>query len=226
MLLIATLQTVGNIGDNHGSGEQHYAPCCYGITPPRSTDSVVAGVRVVAVYPTQDATFGFASTYCTNLHADLCSKADYRVLRDNGAVSGEVWSNDHSDNDSPSSDKGLGGGADDPRPYDNKGFACCASHRTSRECPDEFNLTEGVCWESVNNSGGSFPTAAQDCASRNVRVCTISQSAILRANGVLSVNANWTDSFSDSDGGNAHVGVGNVNDDANPNDNYGWACCL
>ena len=49
--------------------------------------------------------------------ADLCSKAHYRVLRDNGAVDGVVWSNDHSDNDSTSYDKGLGG--------DNHGWACC-----------------------------------------------------------------------------------------------------
>lgn len=219
-------ETNGGTGDDHSPNSNWLAPCCYNLTPVRPTDTKVSGVRVVYVNNAENTYYRNAAQFCNGMQADLCDKAQYWVIRKAGVVSVRMWSSDHSDNDNTSStyEKGIGQVTDDPSIDQQYGFACCATDRADLTCPGtEVN---GVCMVKLNNSGGDWNTAANDCASVGARVCSVSQSAVLRDAKVLSSAANWTASYSDNDGGNASVGVGNAGDDHPNSSVYGYACCL
>jgi len=215
----------GGCGDNHGWTSSWLAPCCYNLTPSRPTDQTIGGVRVLYINNAEDTKFREAAMHCVGMQADLCSKAEYWVLRQAGAISSRMWASDHSDNDSASYEKGIGGVSDDPNLSQNYGYACCASKRKDINCPAPYTDVKGVCMIKVNNNGGDWNAAATDCANAGGRVCSIAQSAILRNEGRITHGANWTESYSDNDGGNAGVGVGNAGDDHPNNSSYGWACC-
>lgn len=212
----------GGTGDDHGWSSGWQVPCCHNLTPPRPTDQNIDGVRLVYVHNTSNVYFRQAARYCTAMQADLCDKAQYQVLRNNGIVSVGVWASDHSDNDSGYANSAVAT-SDNTNLGQHYGFACCANHRTDLTCPgDEY---QGVCVTKVVNSGQNWNTAATDCAAQNSRICSIAQSSILREAGVITASANWTASFSDNDGGNASVGVGNAGDDHSASSSYGYACC-
>ena len=214
----------GGTGDDHSPNSGWLSPCCYNITPPVTGEKNVGGVRVVYVRDVEDMKFREAAMHCAGMQADLCSKAEYWVLRQKGTVTKRMWASDHSDNDNTNYEKGIGPVNDNPSMGDNYGFACCASPRKDMTCPGTD--VQGVCVIKVNNNGGDWNTAATDCASVGARVCSISQSAILRSAGTITSGANWTESYSDNDGNNANVGVGNAGDDHPNNSIYGYACCL
>ncbi len=216
----------GGTGDDHTPSSNWQAPCCYNLTPHRSTDTKVAGVRVVYVHNAADTYFRNAAMFCSGLQADLCDKAQYWVLRQSKVVSVAVWSSDHSDNDNTAAnfEKGIGAVADNPSIDSQYGFACCATDKADLTCPGTD--VSGVCVVKVNNTPSDWNTAATDCASVGARVCSISQSAILRDAKTITAAANWTASYSDNDGGNATVGVGSAGDDHPNTDKYGYACCL
>ena len=216
----------GGTGDNHDTNSNWLAPCCYNLTPSRSTDQKVAGVRLVYVNNVANTYYRPAALFCNAMQADLCDKAQYRVLRNNSVVTVPVWSSDHSDNDNttPPFEKGIGAVTDDPSIDQQYGFACCATDRADLTCPG--TEVGGVCTIKINNTGADWNSAATDCANVGARVCSISQSAVLRDAKVLTSAANWTASFSDNDGNQAAVGVGNAGDDHPNTSVYGYACCL
>jgi subtilisin-like proprotein convertase family protein len=219
-------ETNGGTGDDHSTNSNWLAPCCYNLTPVRPTDTKAGGVRVVYVNNAENTYYRNAAQFCNGMQADLCDKAQYWVIRKAGVVSVRVWSSDHSDNDNTSStyEKGIGGIPDDPSIDQQYGFACCATDRADLTCPGtEVN---GVCMVKINNTGGDWNTAASDCAGSGARVCSDSQSAVLRDAGVLSAKSNWTASYADNDGGNAAAGVGAAGDDHANSSVYGYACCL
>lgn len=213
----------GGASDDNPASSTYYAPCCQTVTPSRNTDQNVNGVRVVYVYDIADADWRTASTMCTAMKADLCDKSQYIVLRNSGFISQRMWASDHSDNDSSRFALAIGSMPDNPIPSTTAGFACCAT-RNKVECP--VTETNGVCVASINNTNTLFLDAANDCASKGARICSISQSAILRNAGAITAVRNWTGSGSDNDGNFAVVGVGNGPDDPNFNsDMFGYACC-
>ena len=121
----------------------------------------------------------------------ILSPDEYAVLRQKGTVTKRMWASDHSDNDNTNYEKGVGAVSDDTNLGQNYGFACCASPRKDMTCPGTD--VQGVCVIKVNNNGGDWNTAATDCASVGARVCSISQSAILRSAGTITSGGNWTD---------------------------------
>ncbi len=218
-------------GDDHSNGNGWTAQCCYNFTPPSPTDQYINGVRVVYMHDNPSVYFRQAAVYCAGLKADLCSKAEYQVLRSNGKLPNAgwgYWASDHSDNDNTGYEKGVGPVSDDTNMGQHYGFICCASQRKTFECNGP-GMTEisGVCTTKIENSTlVDWPTASAACANLNSRLCSISQSAVLRAAGKLTASANWTASYSDNDGGNAAPGVGNAGDDHPPSSQYGYACCV
>jgi hypothetical protein len=213
----------GGATDDHSANSLYYAPCCRTVTPSRSSDITVSGVRVVFIHDVADADWRTAATMCAAMKADLCDKSQYVILRNNGVISQRMWSSDHSDNDSIRAAVAIGSMADNPGPTSTGGFACCTT-RSKVDC--SVSETNGVCLTSVNNSATTFIDAAADCASQGAHICSMSQSAILRNAGVLTASANWSASGSDNDANNAAVAVGNAADDPNlSTDTYGYACC-
>ncbi len=214
----------GGVGDNHADSSTFGSPCCHNVTPVSSNETNVGGIRVLHVHDVADTRFFSAAFVCASLGADLCDKGSYTVLREQGVIEGPVWASDHSDNDQPSFAKGVGSVSDNPSPTSNYGFACCATDRTDLACPG--TLVSGVCMISVDNTGGTWSEAANDCAEQGARLCSISQTAVLRAEGEVTHSASWTASYSDNDAGQATIGVGSASDNHPPSSVYGWACCM
>lgn len=218
----------GSTGDNHGPTNSYIAPCCYNVTPARPTDQIAGtSVRVVHLHDVEDSTWGFASQYCGVLNADLCSKAQYQVMRDNSVITQRMWANDHSDNDGSVCNSSIGAVTDDPAPDENYGFACCAtSYKApeSNECPAGVNETAGVCW--VKASSGTWTAAVSDCDANGAQLCSISQTYVLRVNSILGGNGNWTQSHSDNDSGHLNPLIGSSPDNPTNGQTFNYACCL
>ena len=239
---------------NNGTGDDHHwtsgwqGPCCYNLTAPRPGDKIVKGVRLVYMHHNNAVYFRQAATYCAGMGADLCSKSQYQVLRENSGASGMntgwgYWSSDHSDNDNTggSYQKGIGPVSDNPNLGQHWSFACCASHRkTIDECP--VARVGGVCAPViVNSNSANWSQSSNACASKNLELCSISEVAVLRNKGKFASSTRvWTESYSDCDGcggtsgsspgsgnnGPGHISVGGIGDDHPNSTSAGYACCL
>ena len=219
----------GGTGDDHGSGSGWTAPCCYNVTPPRKSDEVIGGVRVVYKHDNPSVYFRQAAMYCAGLEADLCSKSEYQVLRQANYTNPNwgYWASDHSDNDNEGFQKGIGPVADNPSLGHHYGFVCCGSHRKTLACPAPHTDHKGICVTKVHNADNAdWNTAAHECTKLNSRLCSIAQTAVLRKHGIVSSSSSWTASYSDNDSGHAAIGVGSAGDDHPPSSTYGYACCL
>jgi len=227
----------GYTGDDHSPTERYAAACCRSWTPPVQNEQTLSGFRVLKIHDSADTLFADASKACTDLGADLCDKGQYWVLRSDGHITAPVWSSDHSDNDDCSDNYDYQKGVqpfdascavnDDTQPYEQYGYACCATKRTSAACPAGATDHGGVCVAALENDDAyDWNTSANACAQLGARLCTISQTAVLRDAGVVTANSSWTNSRSDNDGGNASPGVGAANDNPANSESYGYACCF
>ena len=219
-------EVTGTSTDSPGYTSKWQVPCCYNITPPRAADKVIAGVRTVYVHNTQNVYWRQAARFCSAMNADLCSKAEYWVLRKEKVISVNVWSSDHSDNDSPSYEKGIGNGADNPSINSHYGFACCATQRADKDsCP--VARVAGVCAVHIaNEMQYTWDQVATDCAKRGAQVCSMSQTAVLRNKKSLTAAANWSASYSDNDSNVTTIAVGSAGDNHANTSKYGYACCM
>lgn len=251
-----------SFGDNDGAAWNHlfntgaddrnqtngYAYICvYNITPPEVPSQLVGGVRVTYVHNVDDTPFDLATRICTAKQSDLCSDTEYGILRAAGHVSGRMWSSSKSDADGAAGIfSAFQGEVSDNNSYTARyGFACCASRRPlNRTCPGGTRIasigtseTSGVCVLKMETAQPkSLLPAARDCAEVGGRLCTTSQSAVLRSAGVFTPNANWTLSHADNDGGDGttcstkngpNIGVGcSMPDNPSPTSAYAYACCL
>ena len=216
----------GGTGDDHAENSGYGVACCSNSVPPNEVASEnVAGVRVTHVANEELYYWEQAASKCTMLRSDLCTKAQYSVLRSNGAVSVKVWSHDHSDNDGQNWAAFVGSVSDDTNNNQVYGFACCAGTRpVDGSCPGTD--VNGVCVAKAVNSGVNFPTAAADCASEGVDICSMSESYVLRQAGTITYAHNWTDAGADVDGNRVPNAVGSGgHDNASPNNSWGYACC-
>jgi len=215
----------GGTGDNHSWTSGWQVPCCYNITPKRPTDKIVGGVRVVYVHNSQNVYWRQAARWCAGMGADLCSKSEYQILRDNKVVTAKVWASDHSDNDGGQCNIAIGATSDNPSINSHYGFACCATQRTDKSsCP--VARIGGVCAVHIANSNSfNWMQVTSDCAKRNAQVCSMSQVMVLRHNKKVTANM-WTASYSDNDSSQAAVAVGSVGDNHSHTSKYGYACCL
>jgi subtilisin-like proprotein convertase family protein len=235
-------------GDDHGWGSGWQGPCCYNLTAPRPADKVVKGVRLVYMHHNSSVYFRQAATYCNGMGADLCSKGQYQVLRENIQSSGMnkgwgYWASDHSDNDNTSAShrKGHGPTSNNTTLGQHYSFACCASHRKSiDECPAA--RIGGVCAPVVVDANShNWSQSANACAAKNLELCSISETAVLRSKGKFKSSTRvWTESYSDCDGcpgtgtaavpkgnsGPGYVSVGPIGDDHPNTTKAGYACCL
>ena len=219
----------GGTGDDHSWSNGWTAPCCYNATPPRASDKIVKGVRIVYKHDNASVYWRQAAMFCSGMEADLCTKAEYQVLRDNNETnkSWGYWASDHSDNDNTGYEKGIGGVSDNPNLGQHYSFICCGTHRKTLDCPAQYEDVGGVCVTKIeNNTLADWPTAAKACADLNSRLCSMSQTAVLRNKGKVTASGSWTASYSDNDGNNAAIAVGSVGDDHPPSSKYGYACCL
>ena len=215
----------GGTGDDHSASSPYLVPCCHNITPPVPGEQKIAGIRVLKINNAENATWDVAVNACMALRADLCDKGQYRVMRNNGKISARMWASDHSDNDGTNYGMGQGKVSDNPNPNQQYGYACCATNRDKLECPAGATDIEGVCVAKIHNGNVNWSTAATACSSLGTRVCSVAQSAVLRKAGKVTSAASWTASYSDNDGGNPSVGVGNAGDDHNSSSGYGYGCC-
>jgi len=219
----------GGASDNHPADTFYMAACCPQWTPTISGEQTIGGVRVFKINNTQNATWSQATAACRALGADLCDKGQYYVLRANGAISNATWASDHSDNDGSVANEAIGSMPDNPNPSvttDLWAYACCGTKRKDSACPSGTTDTvQGVCVAKVNNGSASFASAATDCANQGARICSIAQSAILRAANKITASANWVGSYGDNDGSNASVGVGPSYGDNQSGGSLGYACC-
>lgn len=215
----------GGTADDHPAATNYASACCVNVTPARSTDKTIAGIRVVHLRDVEDQDWSTAARTCSAFNADLCDKGQYVALRAAGAITVKVWASDHSDNDSGVAAESLLAVSDNTQPDLQSmsfGFACCAG-ATTPTCP--VAKTGGVCAVQIQNTAGPWPSAAQDCSSRGARVCSISQSALLRSANALTAVANWVGSRGDNDGNNVVVGVGQLPDNPPIGSMAAWACC-
>ncbi|MSP92235.1 MAG: hypothetical protein EXR79_10610, partial [Myxococcales bacterium] len=232
-------EAVGPMGDDHSTGASGMAPCCYNVTPKRSTDQIVkinpsdVGIRAVFIHNVADVTFGYAATYCATLNADLCNRSEMVTLRTAGKISANFfWANSADDTDGQSDFGAAGSGATTPNNVnfdDHQGaFACCAQggDRTTLACPAGSTDQSGVCVTKVNNSGNIFVNAAKDCATTGGHLCTVSQNYKLRSVGFITGGGTWSSNMEDCDGASSSCGNGSVGDDLNPNATFTYACCL
>jgi hypothetical protein len=75
---------------------------------------------------TSDANFFTAARACAALGADVCSKSQMQVLRNQTVFTGQSWTNDGADNDSTRAGGLLASQADNPNPTTTLyGYACC-----------------------------------------------------------------------------------------------------
>ena len=226
-------EATGNVGDNHSVGERFAAPCCYHVSPKQPKETIVKlgandkGLRVVSIHNVANASFQYAASYCTSRGADLCDKSQYVYLRAAGKISvSPLWPNDGQDTDG-SPEYGTGGMSDDSNFYQAYAFACCARTRETLACPAGSTDTKGVCMAAVSNTAVNWQTAAKACVAMGAHVCSVSESSVLRKNGILTASGNWTGGFNDCDGqcSGTH-GIGNASNNLNQNSNYGYACCM
>jgi hypothetical protein len=216
----------GGTGDNHSATTSYGVTCCSNATPSRVTDVSVGGVRLVSE-STVAVNWASATTSCGLKQSDICSTGQSYVLRANGRLtSGANWTSDHADNDGGQASIGNGGTSDNTSPSQSYRYACCATDQPmDLSCPSPATDVGGVCMTSINNVGGNFATAASSCASEGSSLCSMSQTGVLRAAGVVTHSGSWTESYSDNDSNNASVAIGNVGDNHNNSSIYGWACC-
>ncbi len=232
-------EAVGPIADDHGTGTGAMAPCCYNVTPKRSTDQIVkinptdVGIRVLHIHNVADVTFGYAATFCTQLNADLCNRSEMVTLRTAGKISANFfWANSADDTDSQVDYGAAGNGAHTPDNVnfdDHQGaFACCAQggDRTGLACPAGSTEQSGICVTKVNNTGATFVNAAKDCATTGGHLCTVSQNYKLRSVGYITGGGTWSSNMEDCDGASSSCGNGSVGDNINPAANFTYACCL
>jgi hypothetical protein len=217
----------GGTGDNHNAATSYLTACCFNVTPTQPGEQKSGGVRVLKVNNTANATFADAVSACLAVQGDLCDKGQYYAIRAAGLISAPMWASDHSDNDGGVCNSSIGSTSDETAPDQKYGYACCATGRTTLSCPSPNTVVNGVCVVKVYNSDSyAFTTAASNCANLGARICSIAQSAVLRAAGTLSSGSTWTASHSDSDGQQALVGVGNAGDNPSDGSGYGYACCM
>ena len=216
----------GGSGDNHSHNSNYLVPCCKNITPSTPGEQVVGGVRVLKINNSNNATWDTAVEACLAVKADLCDKGQLLVLRQKGKISANMWASDHSDNDGSMASSAIGSVSDDPNPSQKYGYACCATSRTTNDCPKGATEIEGVCVATIHNGGANWSTSANACAALGARLCSISQTAVLRKAGKVTSSASWTASYSDNDGGQASIGVGGAGDNHGEGSSYGYACCF
>lgn len=214
----------GGSSDDPSAAAAYRAACCRLATPTRTSDQTIGGVRVVYLHNVANTYWVSAATTCAAMNADLCDKSQYMVLRANSAISVNVWSADHSDNDTGSAALAVGASVPDNPDYtiNQFGFACCAT-RSTVACP--VAETDGVCVVDINNDGDTFGNASNDCASQGARICSTAQSAILRNGGYITAAANWTGSGADNDANSRSVGVGSGADNPSFSTVSAYACC-
>ena len=226
-------EATGNLGDDHSVGERFAAPCCYHVSPKQPKEQIVklaandVGLRVVAIHNTANASFQYAASYCTALGADLCDKSQYVYLRAAGKITASpLWPNDGQDTDG-AAEYGTNGMSNDSNFYEPYAFACCARTRTALACPAGSTDTKGVCMAAVNNSAVNWQTAAKACVALGAHVCSVSESSVLRKNGILTAAGNWTGGFNDCDAQCSGTnGIGNAANNLNQASTYGYACCM
>jgi hypothetical protein len=216
----------GGTGDNHTATTHYGVTCCSNATPLRDTDELVGGVRLV-FEATTPVNWTYATTTCALKEADICSTGQSYVLRANGRLAdGPTWTSDHADNDGNQASIGNGGTSDNTSPTQSYRYGCCATDQPiDLSCPTSATEVGGVCMTSVNNTGGNFATAATSCASEGASLCSMSQTGVLRAAGVVTASGSWTESYGDNDANNASVAIGVVGDNHTNTEIYGWACC-
>jgi hypothetical protein len=217
----------GGTGDDHGPNSPYGYACCGGYTPNNVHVPVVTinNVKTTAIHNREETFWSGAVAYCAALDSDICSDSQTLLLRDAGQLTVKSWTNSHADNDGNTCNAINGGVNDDTDPSNSYGFACCPSLRPSDlSCP--VARTSGVCATVIHNVvDATFRQAAEACAAAGADVCSIAQSAVLRAAASLTTPV-WTNSHSDNDASNASVGVGAMSDNPSLATSAAYACCL
>jgi hypothetical protein len=217
----------GGTGDDHSANSSYGYACCGGYTPTNVHVRVESfnNVKVTAIHDVPDTSFSGAVAYCAALNSDICSDSQTLLLRADGKLTVQTWTNSHSDNDGLLYSEINGGTSNDTAPSERYGFACCASVRP----PDlrcRTSLISGVCAPIIHDAAdATFAAAAADCAANGADLCSTAQLSVLRTAGAISVRA-WSNSHSDNDGANATVGVGAMADNPVLTSTGGYACCI
>ncbi len=127
LLMAGVLGT--NAPDNPSYAQTFAFACCGLSTKPTDNScpgSVIGGVCTGTINDIDDSNFFDAARACHAEGANLCSKSQMQVLRDNGQFSNQCWTSDGADNDSNRGAGVLASQPDNPNPNtDLFGYACC-----------------------------------------------------------------------------------------------------
>ncbi|MCX7552753.1 hypothetical protein OS175_02585 [Marinicella sp. S1101] len=109
---------------------QTFAFACCGLSTKPTDNScpgtVIAGVCTGTINDANDSNFFDAARTCHAEGANICSKSQMQVLRNNGQFSNACWTSDGADNDSNRGAGVLASQPDNPNPNtDLFGYACC-----------------------------------------------------------------------------------------------------
>jgi hypothetical protein len=119
---------VGPTGDNPTWDNRFAYACCASQRPLDNScpGTFVGGVCTVEIHDTADVTFATAARACSARGADVCSKAQMQVLRNQTVFLGQAWTNDGADNDSNRTGGLLASQSDNVNPTTaSYGYACC-----------------------------------------------------------------------------------------------------
>jgi hypothetical protein len=127
LLMAGVLGT--NAPDNPSYAQTFAFACCGMSTKPTDNScpgTVIGGVCTGTINDVDDSNFFDAARACHAEGANLCSKSQMQVLRDNGQFSNQCWTSDGADNDSNRGAGVLASQPDNPNPNsDLFGYACC-----------------------------------------------------------------------------------------------------
>lgn len=192
---------------------------------------VYEGVCVLEYSNESVTDWNTAASVCVARGGDLCSPAQYYILRSNDPelfYSGRaVWANQFSDNDGGNKNFALQS-SDDPNISQQYSYGCCG-RVTAEPFRSQITNINGVPTLYIHNrEDTTWRSASKICALRGGDLCTKSQYISLNDANTFSNGSmrRWTSEMSDNDDGLFNGIVG-----SNTSDNPSWdhrgafACC-
>jgi hypothetical protein len=193
----------------------------------------IGGTCVLSYNNNQSTGFLSAAQACAMVGGDICTDSQswplaigfqQNINLGTTVLQGPHWTAAFADNDAMTWTGANGGAGDNHSPNALYGYACCGG--TTPENPRVPVVTiANVKTTAIHNRPDTYWSGAVAyCAALNSDICSESQTLLLRDAGSLTT-ATWANSHADNDAGLYAAINGGVNDDTDPTNSYGFACC-
>ena len=203
------------------------------------TGTLLEGVCLMDYDQTSTTNWNDAVNICMSRNAQLCTAADYFLLRREGEVWGHqlfysgrsVWTRDFSDNDAGRMSFVVQSN-DNPQLNSQYSFACCydytpAAYRQGGQEVRPPGAPDGLLMTHVHNvEDTTWPAAVHMCKAKRSELCTKSQYVAIKDNNLISPNYKvWTPEMSDNDSNYFNNIIGPTSDNPGWSERYAFACC-